>query len=62
MRDHTCFFQKAKIINKVLMMPCFKRILRFLRKWDCLRVVGVCQKKSKENEQKKKRDFPSFLT
>ena len=62
MRDHTCFFQKAKIINKVLMMALFKRILNFLTEWDCLRVVGGSQKKSEENEEKKKSDFPSFLT
>ena len=57
MRDHTSFFQKAKpeIINKVLMMALFKTILKFLTKWDCLRVVGVSQKKSEENEQKKKK-------
>ena len=62
MTDHTSFFQKAKIINKVLMMALFKTILKFLTEWDCLRVVGVSQKKSEENEEKKKSDFPSFLT
>ena len=57
MRDHTCFFQKAKIINKVLMMALFERILTFLREWDCLRGVGVSQKKSEGTEQKKKVTF-----
>lgn len=40
-RDHTCFFHKAKIINKDFMMTLFKTVLKVLEEMGLFERVGV---------------------